>query len=84
MIIVTKPVFTKTEAASVAAFLITGDFSSLRGAAWDKLYEMYFTSMPYGTAKARDGDPAEWIRDQYQGWNDNQIRIWADIHAVDL
>lgn len=28
---------------------------------WDKLYEYYLPDMPYGTAKARDGDPAEWI-----------------------
>lgn len=27
----------------------------------DKLYEMYRDDMPYGTQKARDGDPYEWI-----------------------
>lgn len=25
------------------------------------LYEKYFEEMPYGTAKARDGDPDEWL-----------------------
>ena len=27
----------------------------------DKLYNMYVDEMPYGTQKARDGDPYEWI-----------------------
>ncbi|KKN60219.1 hypothetical protein LCGC14_0534180 [marine sediment metagenome] len=31
---------------------------------WEKLYGFYWTGMPYGTAKARTGDPAEWIYDQ--------------------
>lgn len=26
-----------------------------------KLYEYYATEMPYGVAKARDGDPYEWL-----------------------
>jgi hypothetical protein len=33
---------------------------------FDKLYEFYVNNgeMPYGTAKARDGDPAQWLADQ--------------------
>lgn len=27
----------------------------------DKLYDMYRDEMPYGTQKARDGDPYEWM-----------------------
>jgi len=27
----------------------------------DKLYEYYRDEMPYGTQKARDGDPYEWM-----------------------
>ena len=27
----------------------------------EKLYEYYMDDMPYGTQKARDGDPYEWI-----------------------
>ena len=30
---------------------------------WEKLYGFYWTEMPYGTAKARTGDPSEWIYD---------------------
>jgi len=33
---------------------------------WDKLYELYLPDMPYGTAKARDGDPGEFITDQLE------------------
>lgn len=28
---------------------------------YDKLFEHYMDEMPYGTQKARDGDPYEWI-----------------------
>lgn len=28
---------------------------------YEALYERYHQDMPYGTAKARDGDPYEWI-----------------------
>ena len=35
------------------------DFS---GDAFGKLFEYYALEMPYGTAKARNGDPYEWIR----------------------
>ena len=27
----------------------------------DELYEYFLEDMPYGTQKARDGDPVEWI-----------------------
>jgi hypothetical protein len=39
------------------------------------LYDYYFDDMPYGTKKARDGDPYEWIADRFaqdrgldEGW----------------
>ena len=28
---------------------------------WEYAYEYYLPEMPYGTAKARDGDPDEWM-----------------------
>ena len=30
----------------------------------DKLYEYYQYEMPYGTQKARDGDPYEWMHER--------------------
>ena len=33
----------------------------LHGDLFDALYDYYFDDMPYGTKKARDGDPYEWI-----------------------
>jgi hypothetical protein len=41
---------------------------------YDDLYEYYaFTiaEMPYGTAKARDGDPLEWITQRFES------DVWA-------
>ena len=39
------------------------------------LYDYYFDDMPYGTKKARDGDPYEWVSDRFyadlglsEGW----------------
>ena len=28
---------------------------------YEELYEYFLSDMPYGTQKARDGDPVEWI-----------------------
>lgn len=32
----------------------------------DELYEIYMHQMPYGTAKARDGCPYEWIMERME------------------
>jgi hypothetical protein len=40
------------------------------------LYDYYFDDMPYGTKKARDGDPYEWIADRFsqdRGLDENLI-----------
>jgi hypothetical protein len=34
-------------------------------ALYDVLYDYYFDDMPYGTKKARTGDPHEWIADRF-------------------
>lgn len=31
---------------------------------YDKLFELYSSEMPYGTQKARDGDPTVWLTDR--------------------
>ena len=33
---------------------------------YDELYEYFLEDMPYGTAKARDGDPVEWITEHLE------------------
>jgi len=38
-----------------------GSSADLSGAAFDYLYEKSSDEMPYGTQKARDGDPYEWL-----------------------
>ena len=43
---------------------------------YDALYDYYFDDMPYGTKKARDGDPHEWVADRFAddlGINENLI-----------
>jgi hypothetical protein len=34
-------------------------------ALYDALYDYYHDDMPYGTKKARDGDPYEWVSDRF-------------------
>lgn len=34
---------------------------------YDALYDYYFDDMPYGTKKARDGDPYEYVSDRFAG-----------------
>jgi hypothetical protein len=50
---------------AVKAFKEGGDLSDFPDF-YDALYEYYFDEMPYGVAKARDGDPINWISDRLQ------------------
>ena len=44
----------------------------LHGDLFDALYDYYFDDMPYGTKKARTGDPSEWLGDKvYSIFGDN-------------
>ena len=45
----------------IAAFVESGELSD---DAFERCYEFYLSEMPYGTAKARDGDPLEWVHDK--------------------
>jgi hypothetical protein len=56
----------------VKDFTQSGNMSD---ALYDALYDYYFDDMPYGTKKARDGDPHEWVADRFaqdigldEGW----------------
>jgi hypothetical protein len=54
----------------VNKFVRTGDLSE---PLYDALYEYYLMTvgeMPYGVAKARDGDPVEWISEQFEQYLD--------------
>jgi hypothetical protein len=46
----------------VRDFETSGDMSD---DLYHALYDYYFDDMPYGTKKARDGDPYEWIADRF-------------------
>ena len=43
------------------------DFYALPQGTVDALYEYYSDEMPYGVAKARTGEPDEWIEDRLRG-----------------
>lgn len=47
----------------IAHFILTGEIES---DTFDKLFDHYTTNgeMPYGVAKARTGDPDQWIADR--------------------
>jgi hypothetical protein len=51
-----------SKGGDVKDFTQTGDMSN---ALYDALYDYYFDDMPYGTKKARDGDPHEWVSDRF-------------------
>jgi len=46
----------------VDAFMRSGDLSD---GLYNVLFDYYMDEMPYGTAKARTGDPYEWISDRF-------------------
>ena len=43
--------------------------------AYEKLFNLYFHEMPYGTAKARTGDPVLWIINKLKKRNKNGNQI---------
>ena len=45
----------------IAVSLICGDADIFDGGYYDQLFAYYAPDMPYGVAKARTGDPDEWI-----------------------
>ena len=47
----------------VKDFLAGGEMSDHL---YDALYDYYFDDMPYGTQKARDGDPNEWVANRFE------------------
>ena len=51
----------ETHKSAVAAFEEGGEPSD---ELFYALYEHWLPEMPYGTAKARDGDPGEWIAER--------------------
>ena len=55
--------FTPAEINEIHEWLDSGDFAP-DGILWEKLYEYFVDEMPYGTAKARTGDPDVWIADK--------------------
>lgn len=42
------------------------DILSSDGELYERLFQAYSHEMPYGTAKARDGDPVQWIVDELE------------------
>jgi hypothetical protein len=53
--------------AQVADFLDGKiEFDDLPEATIQHLYEHYLPEMPYGVAKARTGDPYQWIQDRLE------------------
>ena len=42
------------------------DTGELSDDLYDCLYEYYVDEMPYGVAKARSGDPKDWISDRFE------------------
>jgi len=56
---------------------------------YDALYDYYFDDMPYGTQKARDGDPYEWVADRFgadlgiDGYGGNSPSVPDDDYSLE-
>jgi len=69
--------FTKDEIRQVQAALESGEMImylgdgeySLKSTLGERIYTFFQSDMPYGTAKARTGDPEEWIANQIEYYN---------------
>jgi hypothetical protein len=55
----------------------------------DALYDYYFDDMPYGTKKARTGDPYEWVADRFgadlglEGYGSNSPGVPDEDYALE-
>lgn len=49
-----------------AISLICGDLDIFDSGYYEKLYGYYLSEMPYDVAKARTGDPDQWILDRLE------------------
>jgi hypothetical protein len=50
----------------VVISLICGDTDIFDSGYYEKLYDYYLAEMPYDVAKARSGDPDQWILDRLE------------------
>ncbi|NBO69859.1 MAG: hypothetical protein EBU66_07555 [Bacteroidetes bacterium] len=50
----------------LAISMICGDADIFNSGYYDKLFDYYMPDMPYGIAKARTGDPDQWILDRLE------------------
>jgi hypothetical protein len=83
-IIVSQPIFNKSEAACVFDFLVSGDYTDLGISSCTKLLHLYFTSLPLDLSTGSDVvKQLSWVREQYAGWPKNHIHDWVQLHTVD-
>ncbi len=66
---------TSLDVKSIVEFVedITLNYDHMTDNAQTALYEYFMEQMPYGTAKARTGDPDVWITDRMSTWDAEQV-----------
>ena len=50
----------------IAISMVCGDADIFLSGYYDNLFDFYMDDMPYGVAKARTGDPDQWILDRLE------------------
>lgn len=73
---------TKPEMLQIMAYIAGTEDDFFDTPMYDKLYEYFaFTTceMPYGTAKARDGDPDTWILEHLAAFPTEQEMQWMEV-----
>lgn len=48
---------------------------------YEKLFSIYMREMPYGTAKARTGDPYQWISNKIMRMSEDEFRQLVASHS---
>lgn len=77
-----KILFTPTEAAQLYTFVTGGDgVFELHQFVLDKLYQILGPKMPYGTMKARTGDPDQWIADYFDSISVEEAIRFINEHS---
>ena len=79
-----RPMLTPEEAQVIRDIYIAGHGIDMPEGVEEKLYLIFaeLGEMPYGVAKARTGDPSQWIDGQLSRMGPAWLEKWLDIHTA--
>lgn len=72
------PITLSEQEGAAVCYFISGaaEFFDICDSVQSKLMDAFADEMPYGTAKARTGDPDQWLYARFQEMSDDEKAVW--------